>query len=114
MHITNQHVLKLVIARQLGDGPVQFVDELISTRREESTRPSARRWGISGGGDPQHQVRKEDVMEAPKVIPHFENLDAQHDQPGLQAPVYHDIHGLNRQFTKKMELITQKFWINNT
>ena len=42
---------------------------------------------------PQHQVRKEDVMEAPKVIQHFENLDAQHDQPGLQAPVYHDSHG---------------------
>ena len=44
---------------------------------------------------PQHQVRKEDVMEAPKVIQHFENLDAQHDQPGLQAPVYHDIHGFD-------------------
>ena len=34
-------------------------------------------------------------MEAPKVIQHFENLDAQHDQPGLQAPVYHDIHGFD-------------------
>jgi len=44
---------------------------------------------------PQHQVRKEDVMEAPKVIQHFENLDAQHDQPGLQAPVYHDSHGFD-------------------
>ena len=41
---------------------------------------------------PVHQVRKEDVMEAPKVIQHFDNLDAQHDHPGLQAPVYHDIH----------------------
>ena len=43
-----------------------------------------------------HQVRKEDVMEAPKVIQsHFENLDAQvdpvhQDHPGLQAPVYRD------------------------
>ena len=34
-------------------------------------------------------------MEAPKVIHHFENLDAQHDQPGLQAPVYHDSHGFD-------------------
>lgn len=46
------------------------------------------------GGNPEivplHQVGKEDVMEAPKVIQHFENLDAQHDHPGLQAPVYHD------------------------
>lgn len=44
-----------------------------------------------------HQLRKEDVMEAPRVIQssHFENLDAQvdpirQDHPGLQAPVYRD------------------------
>jgi len=41
---------------------------------------------------PIHQVRKEDVMEAPK---HWKNLDAQvdpheQDHPGLQAPVYQD------------------------
>ena len=51
------------------------------------------------GGNPEvvpvHQVLKEDVMEAPKVNQHFENLDAQHDLPGLQAPVYHDIHGFD-------------------
>ena len=49
------------------------------------------------GGNPEvvpiHQVHKEDVMEAPKQIQHFENLDAQHDHPGLQAPVYHDNDG---------------------
>jgi len=49
------------------------------------------------GGNPEvvplHQIGKEDVMEAPKVIQHFENLDAQHDHPGLQAPVYHDNDG---------------------
>ena len=45
---------------------------------------------------PMHQIGKEDVMEAPKVIqPHFENMDAQidpiqQDHPGLQAPVYRD------------------------
>ena len=45
---------------------------------------------------PLHQVRKEDVMEAPKINrQHFENIDAQvdphdHDHPGLlPAPVYH-------------------------
>ena len=43
---------------------------------------------------PVHQVRKEDVMEAPKINRRFENLDAQvdphdHDHPGLlPAPVY--------------------------
>ena len=42
---------------------------------------------------PVHQLRKEDVMEAPKL--EFENLDAQvdpheQDHPGLQAPVYRD------------------------
>eukprot|EP00093_Oithona_nana_P011083 11083.XXX_614690_615880_1 [CDS] Oithona nana genome sequencing. len=42
---------------------------------------------------PIHQLRKEDVMEAPKMK--FENLDAQvdpheQDHPGLQAPVYRD------------------------
>ena len=42
-----------------------------------------------------HNLRKEDVMEAPKVMQHFESLDAQvdpvqHDHPGLQAPVYRD------------------------
>lgn len=55
---------------------------------------------------PLHQVRKEDVMEAPKVIQHFENLDAQvdsvqQDHPGLQPPmmrgdpVYRDNRNVN-------------------
>lgn len=48
-----------------------------------------------------HQLRREDVMEAPKVMHHlnnFENLDAQvdpvqQDHPGiLRAPIYRDNH----------------------
>lgn len=43
---------------------------------------------------PLHQIKKEDVMEAPKVV-HFENMDAQvdpiqHNHPGLQAPIYRE------------------------
>merc|ERR1739848_763469 len=46
---------------------------------------------------PLHQIKKEDVMEAPKV--HFNNMDAQvdpvrHDHPGLQAPIYRDNHNV--------------------
>ena len=44
---------------------------------------------------PLHQIKKEDVMEAPKIVQHFENIDAKvdsinHNHPGLQAPIYRE------------------------